>query len=449
MQLRIVFCTTCKGRLQHLKETLHKNITDNRDYENAVFVVLDYGSQDGLSYHLRTNFPVEIAAGKLVVYRFENSGPFRMAHAKNMAHRCGILEGADILVNLDSDNFTGAGFADYVNNQTIGYSDAFLWSRMIKDGPERLPRGISGRIAVHRDQFLCVGGYDERFEAWGPDDMDFNARLRRLGNLSLEIDSRFLKAIQHPDKMRFREYPKAAATCGEDSVLPESDATIANWGQFGMGTVYRNFSHEPIVLGPVPTRIFGIGMHKTATTSLHTALRILGFKSGHWQNAHWAKAIYQEMSGAGRSRTLEQFYALSDLPIPVLFRELDAAYPGSKFILTVRNEWVWLESVRRHWSHEHNKFRVNWSVDPFTHKIHRVLYGQKGFDAKIFIDRYRQHNREVMEYFRDRPNDLLVIDMNLAAEKWEELCRFLDTEIPKVPYPHHFKTPAIEPEYSI
>ena len=40
-----------------------------------------------------------------------------MAHAKNMAHRLGIIEGADILCNLDADNFTGPGFASYIAEQ--------------------------------------------------------------------------------------------------------------------------------------------------------------------------------------------------------------------------------------------------------------------------------------------------------------------------------------------
>lgn len=50
---------------------------------------------------------------------------------------------------------------------------------------------------------------------------------------------------------------------------------------------------------------------------------------------------------------LERHYALCDPPIPILYEKLDQAYPGSKFILTVRNEDKWLTSVRNHWSREH------------------------------------------------------------------------------------------------
>jgi hypothetical protein len=190
-------------------------------------------------------------------------------------------------------------------------------------------------------------------------------------------------------------------------------------------------------------------MHKTATTSLHAALGILGFKSGHWENAHWAKAIWNEMRECGRSKTLERHYALSDLPIPLLFRELDCGYPGSKFILTIRDEGAWLDSVRKHWSHDHNPYRASWNGDPFTHRIHREVYGQKGFEEDLFIARYRRHNAEVRDYFKDRPQDLLVMDMS-ARREWHDLCQFLDKPVPNVPYPKRFITvTGPDPEYCI
>ena len=45
---KISFCTTCKERLRHLKQTLPKNIKDNSNYPFIEFVILDYNSQDGL-----------------------------------------------------------------------------------------------------------------------------------------------------------------------------------------------------------------------------------------------------------------------------------------------------------------------------------------------------------------------------------------------------------------
>ena len=431
---RICFCTTVKGRTKHLRETLPKNLTDNYFYDNCKFVVLDYNSQDDLLEYLKSNYQGAIEDGYLAVYSYKEPGAFRMAHAKNMAHRCGILEGADILVNLDADNFTGEGFAEFIDEQFDSAENPFLWSRMI---PGVLKRGISGRIAVTKDWFLKAGGYAEKYEAYGPDDKDFTARLQRFGLTPIEVEPLFLEAIHHGPKLRYKEYPHARSA-NEDSVEEiDSQTTIANFGNFGCGKVYKNFSATPIVLAPLPTRIFGIGFQKTATTSLDLALRTLGHDSAHWKNPRWAKSICDEL-WVGRSPTMERYYAVSDFPIAIFFKKLDSLYPGSKFILTTRNEEAWLKSVRNHWSYERNPFRESWDRDCFSHRMHRIAYGRKQFDAEIFLARYREHNADVREYFKGRPGDLLTMDMDSAG--WPELCGFLGNPVPQVPYPREFPT---------
>ena len=138
----------------------------------------------------------------------------------------------------------------------------------------------------------------------------------------------------------------------------------------------------------------------------------------------------------GKSPTLEPAVTRRDLPIPLLYQELDITYPGSKFILTVRSEDRWINSVRAHWS-DANPFRAAWDTDPFTHQVHTLLYGRRKFDETVFRERYRRHNAEVLHYFRDRPNDLLVMDMDDGAG-WGELCGFLRRSIPASPYPRSF-----------
>jgi len=440
----IAFATTCKGRVQHIKRTLPRNLADN---PSAKFILLNYNSEDDLLEYVFKQHMREIEDGRLTVYSYLKPGPFRMAHAKNMAHRLAMREGADVIVNVDADNFTGPRFDNYVHYtfanaaydcQMFNSQKIFLWARMIQG---RMKRGVSGRIAMTSAAFLLAGGYDERYADWGPDDKDMTVRLKRLGFDGLEIDGRFLDAINHKDALRFKEYPQAKpASCSASSeqFYTPNDCNVANFGNFGCGTVFRNYEfYNPIHLHPLPTRIFGIGMQKTATTSLDAALKILGFESAHWLDGRWAVAILREMRAAGRSPTLEQHYALCDLPIAILFRELDRGYPGSKFILTVRDEVDWLKSTRDHWSYEHNTHRTDWDKYPAAHVIHRATYGQKQFDPLIFLERYRRHNAEVKEYFRNRPNDVLVMDMSKGSG-WNELCPFVEKRIPKEPYPRAY-----------
>jgi hypothetical protein len=189
-------------------------------------------------------------------------------------------------------------------------------------------------------------------------------------------------------------------------------------------------------IGPIPTRIFGIGMHKTATSSLNSALKILGFESTHWESPRHAKKIYEEVI-SGRSKTLERYYAASDLPITILYRELDEMYPGSKFILTIRDQDTWLTSVENHWNPKKNKWRETWDTDCFTNRIHQLVYGRKTFDRKVFLDKYLSHNVDVIKYFENRPDDLLV----MGSPSWG-LARFLNQPIPAQEYPRDLVTNA-------
>lgn len=431
----VVFCTTCKGRTHHIERTLPANLADNKD-SNAKFVLVNYNSPDHLNQYLQNNQREAIESGRLVVYNFPEPTLFRMAHAKNLAHRLGILEGGSILVNMDADNFTTSGFGKYLEEQ---FKDrgVFLWARKIQGR-----QGISGRIAVSASDFLKVGGYDEKFETHSPDDTDFNLRLCRLGISPREIDPKFLASINHTDTLRFRDYPHAHwNSTSWYSHMEELGAPVrvSNNGNLGCGVVFRNFSSMPMELLPLPTRIFGIGLHKTATSSLHKALTILNYDSGHWPSGDWARDVCIQMNESGRSVALESHYAISDFPIALFYQQLDQSYPGSKFILTVRSDEKWLESVRKHWTYEHNKFRWEWDIYPISNKIHKAIYGQKDFNAEVFLARYRRHTAEVKEYFRKRRNDLLVMNMEAGAG-WPQLCGFLRCPIPPVPYPVEYVT---------
>jgi len=302
-------------------------------------------------------------------------------------------------------------------------------------GMDRPARGYAGRLAVRSQEFIKAGGYNETYDVWRGEDIDFNFRAIRLGYHMRYIDKRFLETIPHSSAVRFKEYPHARQYEFPDAwKIPtwETD-TVVNYGRFGLGVATRNFDTTPIDLTPVPTRIFGIGLHKTATTSLHSAFRILGYDSLHWGQGE-APKIWEEMNVSNRSKTLERWYAACDLPIPLLYKQLDKAYPGSKFILTIRDETKWLRSVERLWDPKYNPTRWQWDVWPISNKLHYALYGRKDFDSLTMLQRYRQHNAEVQEYFKDRPNDLLVLHVEEGIG-WESLCPFLDIPFPVSNFP--------------
>ena len=79
-------------------------------------------------------------------------------------------------------------------------------------------------------------------------------------------------------------------------------------------------------------KVFCIGFHKTGTTSLELALKKLGYRvtgSFGTKDPDIAEKVH-EMAYA----MVPEYDAFEDNPWPILYRELDERFPGSKFILT-------------------------------------------------------------------------------------------------------------------
>jgi len=172
----------------------------------------------------------------------------------------------------------------------------------------------------------------------------------------------------------------------------------------------------------VDHKVFGIGFHKTGTTSLARALRALGYRVAGPFGVH--DDSIAETAVARAVATAAEWDAVQDNPWPIVFRDLDAAFPGSRFILTIRDADRWLNSVVKHFGG---------SVTPMRTWIYGV--GDPVGSETVYRDRYERHNREVLEYFADRPDDLLVFRL-ADGDGWEELCSFLGVAVPDEPFPH-------------
>lgn len=171
----------------------------------------------------------------------------------------------------------------------------------------------------------------------------------------------------------------------------------------------------------VTNKVFGIGFQKTATSSLAAALYMLGYNVTGYFGIHdpdISETVYDQAFDLA-----DRYDAAQDTPWPVLYKELDEKYPGSKFILTVRPTEKWIKSVVKHFKH----YRI---------PAHEWIYGvpRAWGHEDVYMRRYEEHNRDVIEYFQDRPNDLLVIDIT-AGDGWEKICPFLGVEVPPVKFP--------------
>lgn len=195
---KISLCTVCMNRTMHLKETLLQNIRDNVAYGNVEFVLLNYGSRDELHNWVQETLQPYIDSGILVYFHTKDPQFFHMSHAKNMAFR---LATGDVLCSIDADNYTGAGFAAYINNMFNKDGNIFISPGGI--GPGKKWWDVQGRICIKREDFYTLRGYDESVMDYGYEDQDLKSRLAATGRKKMLIkDKDYLHAIRHDDSMR-------------------------------------------------------------------------------------------------------------------------------------------------------------------------------------------------------------------------------------------------------
>lgn len=171
-------------------------------------------------------------------------------------------------------------------------------------------------------------------------------------------------------------------------------------------------------------KVIGVGFQKTGTSSLGEALRILGYRV---KKTTARPLIPILTSDYGKVlRMIRDYDALEDTPWYMIYKELDERIPGSKFILTIRDEESWYNSVSK-------------QIGLLRNASHEWIYGRgKGLpkdDKENTINVYTRHNEGVIEYFKDRPQDLLVVNF-VTGDGWEQLCTFLERQIPEEPFPH-------------
>jgi len=187
---RISFCTTCMGRLHHLRRTLPTSIEQTRGHSRQ-FAVLNYGSRDGLGDWVRDNLREHLRTGLVKYKRLDWPRYFQMSHAKNVAHRMGDGE---ILCNLDADTYAVEGYCGRVEKE-------------FADNPHKVVRCTQyGKVAIRAVDFHRLRGYDESFTGWGNEDGDLARRARMMGLTQVDVGKAYFARLRHGDEERMRNY---------------------------------------------------------------------------------------------------------------------------------------------------------------------------------------------------------------------------------------------------
>jgi Sulfotransferase domain len=197
-------------------------------------------------------------------------------------------------------------------------------------------------------------------------------------------------------------------------------------------------------------KIFCIGAGKTGTTSLGLFLQELGFRlgdqaAGELLLREWAARRFEPVIGLARTAQ-----AFQDMPFncPLTFQAMDAAFPGSKFVLSVRDDpEQWYRSLTRFHTKLIGKGRLPTAEDlkdfPYRYKgwileALCLVYGVSEtdpYEKDRLIAAYQNHNRTVEEFFRLREDSFLKINLS-SVRAARTVAEFLDIPYQGQKMPH-------------
>lgn len=176
--------TTCKSRLDHLKQTLPTVVSQ----PGVESIVVDYGCPDGTAAWVAANFP------QVKVVRVPDAAGFHLARARNLGAAAATRPW---LAFFDADIAWAPNFAEHL-------------SARLEPGYYYRADPISfetwGSVICSRDDFIHIGGYDEAFTGWGGEDDDLYMRLRMAGRRQATFDGRLITEISHRDDLRMQHY---------------------------------------------------------------------------------------------------------------------------------------------------------------------------------------------------------------------------------------------------
>jgi len=191
-------------------------------------------------------------------------------------------------------------------------------------------------------------------------------------------------------------------------------------------------------------KVFGIGANKTGTSTLQAVFSILGLDVAPQQPGELAGlAAYR-----GRFEPLVDYIrrhdAFQDAPFSIksTYAQVDALFPGSRFILTHRPAEEWFESLlqfhrkifgcrpdqarpqpeqvqRFHYLFEGYlavMAEANWLLDVRGPDLSLSRDWSLNYDPAHYMARYEQRNAEIVRHFSERPDDLLVIDLTRETD---------------------------------
>lgn len=191
--LLISLCVPCMGRTRDLREALPLIVSTANASPPCEIVVLNYSSPDELDAYMDTMMAVTpLADGNFWTYRIlEGKTYYNSPHARNL---CVVAAHGDYIMQLATDALPRPEMVSTIRATLEAHHPVWMSEYY----------HLGRYIVCRRDEFMAMGGYDERLNLYAPEDKDISARLKRRGGSWARFSNDLLGEIKTPYREKLR-----------------------------------------------------------------------------------------------------------------------------------------------------------------------------------------------------------------------------------------------------
>lgn len=195
-------------------------------------------------------------------------------------------------------------------------------------------------------------------------------------------------------------------------------------------------------------KVFCIGLVKTGTTSIHQALKDLGYRVGDQRTGELLLQAYADRNFGPIVDFCLTANAFQDAPFsyPFTYLPLDQTFPNAKFILSVRDDVdQWYRSLLRFHGNlfaggripvKDDLMKATYCYPGFAWEAIRLVWNTPEDDIyhkPTLVSYYERHNENVRDYFRSKTN---LLEINVSDKNaYERLCNFLGRPLASDDFP--------------
>jgi hypothetical protein len=220
------------NRTHRLRESLPVIVASANYSPPVEIVVLDYSSSDALQEYLREY----ISKGELQPPNFwtlktiTGEKFYWTSRARNVSI---LASSGEYFVQLNTEALPEINAIAHIRDLIEKHHPVWMCDKY-----------MGTYVVCRKDEFVSAGGYDERFDVYGPEDRDICARLHRRGGSFLTFPPHLIREIYTPndektanmDKSRFdgkiwikRQMSRAMREIYEENSM--YDVLVANEGR--------------------------------------------------------------------------------------------------------------------------------------------------------------------------------------------------------------------------